>query len=353
MTSTRRSTGGRGRRCRSGVSCQSASASPPAQRHGFTATGWTRTARYCAASCAFAEGVSPEAQGRSRVTTGTNASTVQNDVRSPVCQGAFGRRHLLGLPHRAAPDVTRSGLLHQQQAASPPNFDWRAPRDEAATNSETASAAVVVGLLGRAYAIRVGAEHAAVPRKRAYPCRTRWTCPEELTGVRRHLLARRDTTFGARERRNGDHGGHRITLAGVAGSILSTYRLSRSLARGLREPNLRELHLEAVRTAVRIGPWETSFAMGGASAATSGIACEASLSMSGAATARTAERNRGAPSLCMRNGRWKRSKSAGTSRAMTDAGSALVAAHGSSILPTPATCLSRSESGRSTTPRST
>jgi len=287
------------------------------------------------------------------VTTGTNASTVQATLGLPFAK-VLSEGDTCSAYHTERPrtslalDFCISSKLRVRRILTGVHLETRA-----ATNSETASAAVVVGLLGRAYAIRVGAEHAAVPRKRAYPCCTRWTCPEELTGVRRHLLARRDTTFGARERRNGDHGGHRITLAGVAGSILSTYRLSRSLARGLREPNLRELHLEAVRAAVRIGLWETSFAMGGASAATSGIACEASLSMSGAATARTAERNRGAPSLYMRNGPWKRSKSPGRSRAITDAGSALVAAHGSSILPTPATRLSRSESGRSTTPRST
>src|SRR5581483_2034138 len=62
-TWTRRSPGGRTRRCRSGASSRSASASPPARRRGFTGTGWTSTARCCAASCAPAE--SPSAVRRS------------------------------------------------------------------------------------------------------------------------------------------------------------------------------------------------------------------------------------------------------------------------------------------------
>ena len=66
-----------------------------------------------------------------------------------------------------------------------------------------------------------------------------------------------------------------------------------------------------------------------------GTACEASLFMSGAATAQTAGRNREAPSPCTRNGLWKRSRSAGRSRTTTDAGFALGAGHVSSILPDP------------------
>ena len=62
-----------------------------------------------------------------------------------------------------------------------------------------------------------------------------------------------------------------------------------------------------------------------------GTACEASLFMSGAATAQTAGRILGtAPSPCTRNGLWKRSRSAGSSRTTTDAGFALGAGHVSS-----------------------